>query len=406
MALGQIVVVGASLAGLRAVEALRELGYDGRLTFVGAEPHLPYDRPPLSKEILRGEWPVERIALRQRPYGDLDLDLRLGCVAVSLRTAPQAVDLADGTALSYDGLILATGAAARRLPSARELEGVFHLRTLDDALALRAMLERKPRVAVVGAGFIGAEVAASCRALGLEVSMVEPQPSPLVRALGPVMGEVCARLHRDHGVDVRCGVGVAAVEGSRRVERLLLDDGTRLDADVVVVGIGARPATHWLESSGLRLDDGVVLDDTCAVPGEPIVAAGDCARWHNPLFDTSMRVEHWTNAVEQAAHAARRLLHGPPVGAYAPVPTFWSDQYGMKIQFAGHVSADDRVRVIEGSVDEFRFVALYERAGRVTGVLTFRRPRRLVEICKLIAERADVSRVLEFVGAAGRSLGM
>jgi NADPH-dependent 2,4-dienoyl-CoA reductase/sulfur reductase-like enzyme len=398
MALRRIVIVGASLAGLRAAETLRAEGFDGTLTLIGAEPHLPYDRPPLTKELLRGEWPPERLALRRDGFADLGLDLRLGRIANGLRTGPQAVDLSDGESVLYDGLVLATGASARRFRDAEGLQGVFHLRTLDDALGLRRAIENRPKVAVIGAGFIGAEVASSCRTLGLDVTLIEPQAAPLVRGLGPVMGEICARLHRDNGVDLRCGVGVDAIEGKDRVERLHLSDGSLVAADVVVVGIGATPATHWLAESGLVINDGVEVDGSCAVPGEPIVAAGDCARWHNPLFGVSMRVEHWTNAAEQAFHAARRLLIGPSVGEYAPVPSFWSDQYGVKIQFAGHLDSADTVRVVEGSVEENRFVAVYEREGRLTGALTFRRPRRLVEFSDLIAKRATVAQALTATG--------
>jgi 3-phenylpropionate/trans-cinnamate dioxygenase ferredoxin reductase subunit len=394
----RIVVVGASLAGLRAVEALRAEGFDGELTLVGAERHLPYDRPPLTKEILRGEWREDRLALRQEGYDALRLDLRLGRIAVALRPGPQAVDLSDGTSLLYDGLVIATGAAARRLPGVPEIDGVFVLRTLDDALALRARLAGGPRVVVVGAGFIGAEVASSCRALGLQVTVVEPQPVPLMRALGREMGEVCATLQREHGVDLMCGVGVAAVEGAGRVERVRLNDGRAIECDIVVVGIGASPTTHWLESSGLGLRDGVVCDETCAAQGNEIVAAGDCARWYNPLFETEMRVEHWSNAVEQAAHAARRLLSGASVGPYAPVPTFWSDQFGVKLQYAGHSLPNDTVRVVEGRPQDYRFVAVYERAGRLTGVLTFRRPRRFIELTESIAKRATVRDALASIG--------
>jgi len=391
----KIVVVGASLAGVRAVETLREEGFDGELTLVGAESHLPYDRPPLTKEILRGEWQADRLALRQEGYDDLRIDLQLGRLAVGLRPGPQAVDLSDGTSVLYDGLVIATGAAARRLPGVPDIDGICMLRTLDDAISLRTRLERGPRVVVVGAGFIGAEVASSCRSLGLDVTMVEPQAAPLVRALGREMGEVCAALHRGHGVDLVCGVGVAAVEGAQRVERVRLDDGRAIEADVVVVGIGAAPATHWLASSGLVLRDGVVCDETCAVQGtEEIVAAGDCARWYNPLFDVEMRVEHWSNAVEQSVHAARRLLRGPGIGPYAPVPTFWSDQYGVKLQYAGHAMPGDTVRIVEGRPEDYRFVAVYERSGLLTGVLTFRRPRRLIELADLIARRAPVKEAL------------
>lgn len=394
----RIVVVGASLAGLRAVETLREEGFDGDLTLVGAERHLPYDRPPLTKEILRGEWEPDRIALRRDDYDALRVDLRLGCLAVALRPGPQAVDLSDGTSILYDGLLIATGAAARRLPRTPEIDGLCVLRTLDDALDLRARLARRPRVVVVGAGFIGGEVASSCRTLGLDVTMVEPQPAPLMRVLGREMGEVCADLQRDHGVRLLCGVGVASVEGAGRVERVRLDDGRAIDADVVVVGIGASPATHWLESSGIELRDGVVCDETCAIGDGEIVAAGDCARWYNPLFESEMRVEHWSNAGDQAAHAARRLLHGATVGAYAPVPTFWSDQFGVKLQYAGHALPGDAARVVEGNPRDHRFVTVYERGGRLTGVLASRRPRRVIELAEMIAKRATVSDALASVG--------
>jgi NADPH-dependent 2,4-dienoyl-CoA reductase/sulfur reductase-like enzyme len=286
-------------------------------------------------------------------------------------------------------VVIATGAAPRRLPGQPALEGVHLLRSLDDSLALRAALERRPRVAVVGAGFIGAEVAASCRARGVEVTVVEPLPAPLARALGGEIGGVVAALHRDHGVDLRLGVGVAAIEGAGRVERLTLSDGARLEADVVVVGIGAAPETGWLEGSGLALDDGVVCDSYCsAAPG--IFAAGDVARWLNPLFGEAMRVEHWTNAVEQGSYVAERLA-GSDVGAqpFAPVPFFWSDQYDAKLQFAGRMRGDDTLRVVAGSLAERKFTALYGRAGRLTAVLTMSRPRDLAKYRRLVAERAD-----------------
>jgi NADPH-dependent 2,4-dienoyl-CoA reductase/sulfur reductase-like enzyme len=389
VSLEKVVIVGASLAGLRAAESLRRLGYAGRLVLIGAEKHLPYDRPPLSKELLQGKWDVDRIALRKRPYEELALELRLGVRAQSLDLAAREVRSDDGVREPFDALVIATGASARRLRGQPELDGLHLLRSLDDSLAIRAALERRPRVAVVGAGFIGSEVAASCRARGLEVTVLEPLPVPLARGLGEAMGGVCAELHRDHGVDLRCGVGVTGFEGSGRVERLTLSDGSKLAADLVVVGIGAAPETAWLAGSGLRVDDGVVCDSYCAAaPG--VFAAGDVARWHNPLFAEDMRVEHWSNAVEQGSYVAERLA-GSDLGAapFAPVPFFWSDQYDVKIQFAGRMRGDDEVRVVAGSLAERKFTALYGRAGRLTGVLTFSRPRDLAKFRRLVAERAD-----------------
>jgi 3-phenylpropionate/trans-cinnamate dioxygenase ferredoxin reductase subunit len=388
----RIAIVGASLAGLRAAERLRSLGYDGRLLLIGEEPHLPYDRPPLSKQILQGTWPLdsERLPLRRGPYDPLELDLRLGRRACRLDPAVKQVELDDGAREPYDALILATGAAARRLPRQPALAGIHLLRTLDDAGALRAELERGPRVLVIGAGFIGAEVAASARACGLDVVCVEPLPAPLIRGLGPVIGDLAAQIHRDHGVDLRCGVSVEGFEGNGRVERVLLGDGSRVEADVVVVGIGASPATDWLAESGLKLEDGVVCDEFLRACAPDVWAAGDVARFRNPLFGESMRIEHWSNAVEGGVHVADNLLAGP--GALTPyrhVPWFWSDQYDAKIQFAGRMRGDDEMQVIWGSLAERKFVALYGRAGRLVGVLAFGRPRAVVQYKKQIAEGAS-----------------
>jgi NADPH-dependent 2,4-dienoyl-CoA reductase/sulfur reductase-like enzyme len=387
-----IVVVGASLAGLRAAETLRREGYEGRLVLVGAESHLPYDRPPLSKELLAGECEPEQIALRKQPYGDLELDLRLGRRATRLDVAQREVELDDdGELLAFDGLVVATGASPRTLRGTPALDGIFVLRTLDDCLAIRACLDRGPRVVVIGAGFIGSEVAATCRGRGLDVTVLEMLATPLERAVGPVVGDACGRLHRAHGVDLRCGVEVAGFEGTERVERVRLADGSTIDADVVVVGVGVVPETRWLEDSGLALDDGVVCDETC-LAAPRIAVAGDVARWPNPLFDGErMRVEHWTNATEQGVAAARRLLvdDAASAEAFAPVPFVWSDQYDVKIQVVGSIRGDDEVAVADGSLDEHRFVALFGRGGRLVGALGFSRPRIVMQYRKLIAERAS-----------------
>ncbi len=303
-----VVVVGASLAGLRAVETLRREGYAGKLTLVGDEPHLPYDRPPLSKELLAGDWEHDQIVLRKVPYEDLDLELRLGVAATALDVGARTVKLASGTELGFDGLVIATGCTPRTLPGQPSLDGVFTLRTIDDCHAIRDRLDAGARVCVIGAGFIGAEVAATCRKRGLDVTVLEALPQPMVRGLGMELGAVLARLHRDHGVDLRCGVTLESIEGTDKVEHVRLANGERVDCDVVLVAVGVSPETRWLEGSGLVLDDGVVCDETLlAAPG--IVAAGDVARWPNPAFDGEvMRVEHWTNAAEQGVFVGQRLL--------------------------------------------------------------------------------------------------
>jgi len=401
-----IAIVGGSLAGLRSAEALRRRGYAGRLVFVGEESELPYDRPPLSKEVLAGSREPEQIALaKPEKFAALELDLRLGRRADSLDLDGRALQLSDGERLGFDGLVIATGAAPRALPGAPALAGIHVLRTLADCLALRRELDASPRVVVVGAGFIGAEVAATCRGRGLDVTLVEALPLPLANALPHQIGEVCAAVHRDAGVDLCCGVGVDEIFGGDRVEGIRLADGARIPADVVVVGIGVTPNTRWLESSGLALDDGVVCDASLATAAPGIVAAGDVARWHHPLFEESVRVEHWTNAVEQADAAAARLLTGPE-GAepFASVPFVWSDQYDRKFQSAGRFSPDDEMRVFHGSLAERRFVALFRRGDRLTGALAVNRVRQLIGYRRMIQEQvpwADAIAHAESADAAG-----
>jgi NADPH-dependent 2,4-dienoyl-CoA reductase/sulfur reductase-like enzyme len=396
--LEHVAVVGASLAGLRAVEAMREGGYDGRITVIGAEDHLPYDRPPLSKQVLAGSWEPDATILA--PVGasidGLEAEWRLGHPAAGLDLADRRVDLAGGDSVRFDGLVIATGASVRRLPGQPDLPGIHTLRTLDDCLALKADLDATPqRVVVVGAGFIGAEVASTARQKGLDVTLLEALAVPLERALGAVVGAVCADVHRDHGVDVRLSTGVDGFVGTDRIEGVTLSDGTTVEADVVVVGVGVAPNTDWLAGSGLALDNGVVCDETClAAPG--VVAAGDVARWPNRRFDEVMRVEHWDNAQEQGAHAARRLLHGDGPGAepYEPVPWFWSDQYDRKLQLAGRSGPDDEMVVVDGSLEERRFVALYGRADRLVGVLGFNRPAQVMRYRQQIASGATWAEAL------------
>ena len=394
MSMRSVTIVGASLAGLRAAETLRHEGFDGDVTLIGAEDHLPYDRPPLSKQVLAGKWEPERTALATPDkMVELGVDARLGVRAVSFDLATRRLTLQTGETLAVDGLLAATGARCRTLPGTEGLGGVHVLRSLDDCLALRNDFDAVPgRVVVVGAGFIGAEVAATARTRGLEVTMVEALPTPLSRVLGDEMGSVCAAVHRDHGVDLRTGVGVDGLEGEGRVARVLLSDGSAVDADVVVVGIGVIPNTEWLVGSGLTVDNGLLCDASC-LAAERVVGAGDIARWPNELFGEVMRVEHWDNAAAQGAHAARRLLSAD-AGPFAPVPWFWSDQYDRKIQLAGRVRPDDEVRVVAGSVEERRFAALYGRAGRLMGVLGFNRPRHVMRYRGLIEQRASFDEAL------------
>jgi len=396
--LSKIVIAGASLAGLRAAEAFRQLGYEGSLSLIGDEDCLPYDRPPLSKEILKGDWEADKTALvRDRARFDaLELDLQLGRRANTLDARARTVTLDDGSELPFDGLLIATGASPRKLPNQDALEGVSVLRTLDEALSIREALESAPRVAVVGAGFIGAEVAASCRARGLDVTMIEALPVPIERAVGADVGETVAQLHRDQGVDVRLGVGVEALEGSDRVERVKLSDGSSVAADVVVVGIGVAPNTDWLEGSGLELGNGVVCDAHCATNVSGIVAAGDVAQWHNPLFQEDMRIEHWSNASEMARAAVETLLAGSgDAPAYESVPFFWSDQYDIKIQSAGRISGADESQIVFGSLEERNFLKLYGRKGRLVGALSFNQPRKLIGYRRKLREEIAFNNAVE-----------
>lgn len=358
-----VTVVGASLAGLSAARALRAYGYDGRIQIVGAERYRPYDRPPLSKEFLRGAVAAEDLALESAEDRALDLHWRLGHAAIGLDPADRAVVLDTGERLVGDGVVVATGAKARQFPGPR-LTGVHTLRTLDDALELRARLLPGTRLVVIGAGFIGAEVASTARRLGLDVTVVEAAPVPLAGPLGEEMGRVCAALHAEHGVRLIAGAVDARPVGERRVRAVRLADGTELPADLVVAGIGSMPCVDWLIGSGLSIDGGVLTNERCgtAIPG--VVAAGDCAVTQSRYAGGLLRTEHWTHAQQQPAVAAATLLgrdHQPT--PLAGVPYFWSDQYGVRLQFAGHRRAGDIVEVIEGDLESRQFVAVYRRGG-------------------------------------------
>jgi NADPH-dependent 2,4-dienoyl-CoA reductase/sulfur reductase-like enzyme len=384
--LHRIVVVGASLAGLRAAETLRDRGFDGALTLIGDEPHRPYDRPPLSKQVLQGIRKPEQTFFRLKDgYDALALDMRLGVRATSVDLRARRVTLAGGTFADYDRLIIATGARVRTLPAIAPRPGLLVLRGLDDAIVLRRALMHASRVAIVGAGFIGLEVAASCRSHGLPVTMIESLPVPLLPILGPAFGDMIAALHRDHGVDLRTGVTVTDVLGEARVAGVALSDGSRIEADVVVVGIGVIPNTEWLDGSGLTLDNGIVCHGSGeAAPG--VYAAGDVARVANQWLDDSPRIEHWTNAVEQGVHAAEHALAGPGTYAsFSSVPYFWSDQYDRKIQFIGRARPHDEMVIVDGSLADRRLTALYRRGDRVVACLAVNQPRALIKYRKLLA---------------------
>ncbi|MFH8492505.1 NAD(P)/FAD-dependent oxidoreductase [Streptomyces coeruleorubidus] len=370
-----VAVVGASLAGLSAARSLRKQGYDGRLVVIGDELHRPYDRPPLSKEFLAGTVDEAELAL-EVDGEDLQAEWLLGVRAAGLDRTERAVRLADGREVRVDGLVIATGAAARTLPGSEGLSGVHVVRTLDDARALRAELARGGRLVVIGGGFIGAEVASTAHVLGLDVTVVEAAPTALAGPLGESMGAIVSALHADHGVRLLCGVGVKGLSGERRVDAVLLEDGRGIPADIVVVGVGARPCVEWLAGSGVELDNGV----KCGADGRTglagVVAVGDCANWYDPHAGAHRRVEHWTGARERPDIAVATLLAGGATEPGAPRPPyFWSDQYGVKIQFAGHAAGADSVTVEEGAPDDRDVLAVYRRAGQPVAVLGMNQPR-------------------------------
>jgi NADPH-dependent 2,4-dienoyl-CoA reductase/sulfur reductase-like enzyme len=395
----RLVVVGASLAGLRAVEAARKSGFAGDITLIGGEPHLPYDRPPLSKEFLEATEPggEARIPFFRNDdvYPDLGVELLLGEQATGLDVARKVVHVGDRQ-IGYDALVIATGSQVRTLPGTGHMDGVQGLRTLEDSLSIRAALDAGARTVVVGAGFIGSEVASGARKRGLEVTVVEALPTPLVRAAGTEMGAAIASLHERNGTTLLCGRGVAAVEGDRRVERVVLDDGTLIDADLVVVGIGVFPCVTWLEGSGLAIDNGVVCDATLWTGAPGVYAAGDVANWLNPVFDARQRMENWTAAAEQGAAAARNALDPANAKPYGTVPYFWSDWYGSRIQFVGVPEADE-VLLADGDVENGeRWVALYRRGDRLVGALTVNGQTVIMKYRRMIAQKSSWGDALEF----------
>jgi 3-phenylpropionate/trans-cinnamate dioxygenase ferredoxin reductase component len=388
-----VVVVGAGIAGVRVVQALRRGGFPGAVTLVGAEPALPYDRPPLSKGFLAGTTPPEGITLLTADQAaELGVTLRLGVPAVRLEPAERIVELADGELVPFDTLVLATGGRARPSPW-RPASGVHVLRTLDDAFALRADLAGGGPVVVVGAGFIGGEVASTCRSLGLEVTLVDPVPVPMARAMGPDLGRAMLDLHAQHGVSTRFGVGVEEITGIRGDLKVGLTDGEVLPCAVAVVGIGGQPADAWLEDSGLVVDDGVVCDDHGRTGHPAIFAVGDVARWGS---GSGTRAEHWTSAVEQATCVASAILGKPrPVEASEFI---WSDQYTARITILGSDPGALAATVRRGTAgdDEERLASVFgDAGGRLAGGATINWPRASILLRRLRRGRATFAEAHE-----------
>ncbi|WP_329599253.1 FAD-dependent oxidoreductase [Streptomyces pseudovenezuelae] len=366
-----IVVAGASMGGLRAAEQLRAAGWTGRITVVGDEPHMPYNRPPLSKEVLAGRAPFAALAFTPKASA-ADVEWRLGARIVASRLAERAVSLDDGSVLPYDGLVVATGMRPRRLGCPGPLTGRHTVRTIDDAQGLRDELTRPGgRVVVVGAGFIGCEVAATAVALGVaEVTVVDPLPLPMVGPLGELLGRALLKRHEERGVRFALGTGVAGFAGEDRVTGVVLSDGTVLEADVVVESVGSVANTEWLEGNGLDLSDGVLTDGLLRVGGRPeVVAVGDVARFPNARYDgVPRRVEHWSIPTDTAKHAARTLV-GTEQAPFAPLPTFWSDQHEFRLQsFGAPALGKDDVRILDGDPEGDVLVG-YHTGGRLVGVV-------------------------------------
>jgi 3-phenylpropionate/trans-cinnamate dioxygenase ferredoxin reductase subunit len=358
------VIAGASLAGAKAAETLRADGFDGRIVLVGAEPDRPYERPPLSKDYLRGESEREKVYVHEEGfYADNGIELLLGRTVTGLDPSAGQLTLDGGEPLRYDRLLLATGAEPRRLPlPGGDLDGVLYLRTVADSDALRARLDRGGSVVVIGAGWIGAEVAASARQRGLEVTVVAPESVPLERVLGAELGAVYRDIHHDHGVRLLLGTGVEAFEGGAAVERVRTSDGRALECDFVVVGVGVAPRVQLAEAAGLAVGDGVLVDEQLRTSAPDVFAAGDVANAHHPFYGERIRVEHWANALNQGPAAARAMLGGPE--AYDALPYFFSDQYDVGMEYAGFARTWDRV-VFRGDPAAREFIAFWLADDRV-----------------------------------------
>ncbi|PWI10401.1 FAD-dependent oxidoreductase [Streptomyces sp. NWU339] len=391
----RLVVVGASLAGLRAVEGARRAGFTGEIVLVGEESRLPYDRPPLSKAVLATDGPVEVPPFRSASSlaSEQGVDLRLGVRATGLDTGSRTLATTAGD-IGYEALVIATGSRVRHLPCASD-DSVLHvLRTDRDALALRKALDGASSVAVVGAGFIGSEVASAARARGLTTTLVEAAPTPLLRSVGADVAPLLGHVHRLHGTDLRTGVGVTHVASDGTSTVLTLDNGSTVTADVVVAGIGVHPNVAWLAGSGLVLGDGIVCEPDLGVGLAGVAAAGDVCSWVDPRWGRRSRLEHWTNASEQGAHAARTVLDPAGSSPYSSTPYFWSEWYGIKVQLVGRTDGDEALVI--GTPEDGRFIALYRNGDELWGALTVGRPGDTNKLRRLLNARASWREAVEF----------
>lgn len=385
---------------MRTASGLRRFGFEGRITLVGDEPHLPYDRPPLSKEVLTGDKQPSDAFFRDREFFDQQgIDLRLGSEAVGLDGDARTVTLGTGEILDYDAAVVATGARPRRLPGVEGTDGVHLMRTLDDARAIRSSFGEARRLVVVGAGFIGSEVAASARQAGIEVTIIEAADQPLVMAVGAGVGERCAGLHGRYGAELRCGLGVVGVEDSSEGLAVQLSDGTSVTCDLAVVGIGVIPNIEWLQGSGVETERAVVCDRHMGTSLPGVYALGDLASWYNPRFGRRMRVEHWTNTVEQSTIVARNIintLRGEDPVAYSGIPYFWSDQYGHRLQLVGEATGE--VVFVDDPPGEPALLALYRRGDRLAGAFAVDRMGPLMKMRRLLLQEASFDEALKESG--------
>ena len=383
------VIVGAGLAGGGAAATLREEGFDGRVLLIGAESQPPYERPPLSKEYLRGESPFEQ-ALFQPPdfYGENDIETRFGVRVTRVDVAGKEIELDNAESVPYDALLVATGARNRHIPiPGSDMEGIYDLRTVADSDRIRAESSHRHKAVVVGMGFIGSEVAASLRQSGVEVAVVDRNPVPLRRVFGEEVGRVVEGIHRDHGTELIFEDKVAAFEGAGRVEQVTTQRGQRVECDFVVVGLGVEPVTEPLAGTGVKIDNGVLVDEYCRTSVEGIYAAGDVANHYHPVFGRHIRVEHWQNALKQGPAAARNMLGANE--PYGEIPWFWSDQYEQNLQYAGFHTEWDEL-VVRGRTEERNFVGFYRKDGRVLAAVAVNRGRDLRRSIPLIRNQGEI----------------